>query len=338
MNVTTVGIDLAKNVFHAHGVNERGKVVFQKRLSRRRLAEFMANLPSCRVGIEACAGAHYWARVFGSYGHDVRMMSPQFVKPYIKSNKNDRNDAEGICEAVGRPNMRFVTPKSVEQQDIQALHRIRTRLVGQRTALANQVRGLLGEYGIIFPRGISHVRNRLPEVLEDAENTLTCLGRELFHELYEEFRCLDERIAEFERKIQRVFKQSELCQRIAAVEGIGPITATALVAAVGDAHEFRNGREMAAWLGLVPRQMSTGGRTRLLGISKRGDRYLRTLLIHGARSVVRLAERKSDARSAWVAQVKARRGKNIAAVALANKNARVIWALLAHGEDYRRAA
>lgn len=338
MNVTTVGIDLAKNIFHVHGVDERAKVVFRKRLSRRRLAEFMANLPACRVGIEACAGAHYWARVFGSYGHDVRMMSPQFVKPYVKSNKNDRNDAEGICEAVQRPNMRFVTPKSVEQQDIQALHRIRTRLVSQRTALANQVRGLLGEYGIILPQGIGHVRNRLPEVLEDAENALTILARELFHELDRELRCLDKRIAEFEHTIQRVFKQSELCQRIAAVEGIGPITATALVAAVGDAREFRNGREMAAWLGLVPRQVSTGGRARLLGISKRGDRYLRTLLIHGARSVVRLAERKSDARSTWVAQVKARRGKNIAAVALANKNARVIWALLARGEDYRRAA
>jgi transposase len=338
MNITTIGIDLAKNVFHVHGVDERGKVVVQKRLARRRVSEFMFNLPPCRVGIESCSGAHYWHRIFRSYGHDVGIMSPQFVKPYVKSNKNDRNDAEGICEAVSRPNMRFVMPKAVEQQDIQCVHRIRQRLVGQRTSLVNQVRGLLAEYGIVLPQGIRQLRRRLPELLEDAGNELTALGRELFAELYEELRYLDERIAGLEVRIRRLFNQSERCRQVGRVEGIGPITATALVAAVGDAHEFHDGREMAAWLGLVPRQRSTGGHAQLLGISKRGDRYLRTLLIHGARAVVRVADRKQDARSRWITRLKARRGKNIAAVALANKNARVVWALLSRAESYQPTA
>lgn len=338
MNITTVGIDLAKNVFHVHGVTANGKVVLQKRLSRQRVLEWAIKLPPCRIGMEACSGANYWARVLGAYGHDVRMMSPQFVKPYVKSNKNDRNDAEAICEAVSRPSMRFVRPKSVEQQDIQSLHRIRRRLVGQRTALVNQIRGLLNEYGIILPQGIRHVRSRLPELLEDAENALTMLARESFAGLYQELRCADERIADLERKIQCLFRHSELCQRIARVEGIGPITATALVATVGDAGAFHNGREMAAWLGLVPRQSSTGGRSRLLGISKRGDRYLRTLLIHGARAAVRVADHKTDARSIWITALKARSGNNIASVAVANKNVRIIWALMTRGEEYRSAA
>jgi len=336
-NVTTLGIDLAKNVFHLHGVDRRGKVVLQKCVSRRALPSLMAKLAPCRVGIETCTGAHYWARVLRGYGHTVGMMSAQFVKPYVKSNKNDRNDAEAICEAVSRPTMRFVTPKSIEQQDIQSLHRIRQRLVQQRTTLVNQLRGLLSEYGVVLPRGISHIRGRLPGVLEDGDNELTMFGRELFNELYEEYRALNDRITGYERKIQQVFKQSEACQRLAAVEGIGPLTATALVAAVGDAHEFTSGREMAAWLGLVPRQCSTGGKPRLLGISKRGDRYLRTLLIHGARAAIQHADRKTDARSQWVSRLRERRGKNIASVALANKNARVCWALMSRGEAYQYA-
>ncbi len=338
MNITTVGIDLAKNVFHLHGVDGNGKVMLRKRMSRRRVLEWAVNLPPCRIGMEACSGSNYWAQVLGAHGHDVRLMSPQFVKPYVKSNKNDRNNAEAICEAVTRPNMRFVRPKSVEQQDIQSLHRIRSRLVGRRTALVNQIRGLLHEYGIILPQGIGHVRRRLPELLEDGENALTILSRGFFGGLYDELRCIDERIAGMESKIQCLFKHSELCQRIARVEGIGPITATALVATVGDAGAFRGGREMAAWLGLVPRQCSTGGRSRLLRISKRGDRYLRTLLIHGARAAVRVADRKTDARSIWITGLKARRGNNIASVAVANKNVRIIWALMTRGEAYRRAA
>jgi transposase len=209
--------------------------------------------------------------------------------------------------------------------------------VGQRTALVNQIRGLLHEYGIVLPQGIRQVRSRLPELLEDGENALTMFSRELFADLYDEFRCLDERVAGMERKIQWLFRHSEVCRRIARVEGIGPITATALVATVGDAGAFRNGREMAAWLGLVPRQSSTGGRSRLLGISKRGDRYLRTLLIHGARSVVRAAERKNDTRSSWIMELKARRGNNIASVAVANKNVRIIWALMTRDEEYLAA-
>ena len=337
MNITTVGIDLAKNIFHLHGVNANGKVVLQKRRSRDRLREWAINEPPCRIGMEACSGSNYWARVFVAQGHDVRMMSPQFVKPYVKSNKNDRNDAEAICEAVTRPAMRFVRPKTVEQQDIQSLYRIRSRLVGQRTALVNQIRGLLHEYGIVLPRGIRQVRSRLPELLEDGENALTMFSRELFADLYDELRCLDERAASMERKIQWLFRRSEVCRRIARVEGIGPITATALVATVGDAGAFRNGREMAAWLGLVPRQCSTGGHSRLLGISKRGDRYLRTLLIHGARSVVRAAERKNDTGSSWIMELKVRRGNNIASVAVANKNVRIVWALMTRDQEYLAA-
>lgn len=333
-NITTLGIDLAKNVFHLHGVDRHGNVVLQKRVSRRVLPSLMAKLAPCRVGIEACTGAHYWSRVLRTYGHEVGMMNAQFVKPYVKSNKNDCNDAEAICEAVSRPNMRFVTPKNVEQQDIQSLHRIRQRLVQQRTTLVNQLRGLLSEYGVVLPQGISHIRGRVPGVLEDGDNELSGFGRELFNDLYEEFVALNYRITGYERRIQRVFEQSEVCQRLAGVEGIGPITATALVAAVGDARAFRSGREMAAWLGLVPRQCSTGGKPRILGISKRGDRYLRTLLIHGARAAMRYADRKTDARSQWVSRLKARRGKNITSVALANKNARICWALMARGDAY----
>ena len=256
----------------------------------------------------------------------------------MKSNKNDSRDAEAICEAMTRPNMRFVPVKTVAQQDIQALHRVRSRLVGQRTALVNQIRGLLAEYGLILPQQISHVRRGLPALLENTENGLTALARELGRELYAELGQLDERIERLEGLLQRVFRQQADCQRLAQVEGIGLLTATALVAAVGDPTLFRNGREFAAWLGLVPRQHSSGGKTVLLGISKRGDRYLRTLLIHGARAVVCRAATKSDARSQWVAAVKRRRGMLKACVALANKNARIAWALMAHAEPYRKAA
>ena len=258
-------------------------------------------------------------------------MSPQFVKPYVKSNKNDANDAEAICEAVSRPNMRFVSVKTVGQQDIQGLHRVRSRLVGQRTALVNQTRGLLMEYGVVVPQTPAVLRRRLPEILEDAENGLTATARALFASLYEELRQLDERVREMEQRVQQVYKSLEPCQRLAEVPGIGPLTATAFVAAVGDARAFHSGREMAAWLGLVPRQSSTGGRPRLLGISKRGDRYLRTLLIHGARAVLRVAHRHPDGRNRWVQAGEHRRGKNVAAVALANKNARIRLGVVGHG-------
>ena len=338
MKIKTLGIDLAKNLFHLYGVDARGKRLLKKRLNRKNLVEFMANLPSCLIGMEACGGAHYWARVFREQGHEVKLMPPQYVKPYVKTNKNDYNDAEAICEAVSRPNMRFVGIKDVAQQDIQSLHRIRSGFMQARTRVVNQTRGLLAEYGLVVGKQVGQLRRRLPEILEDGENGLTDFSRELFAGLYRELLHLDERIRSSNEQIHRVFKESDKCQRLAEVEGIGPITATALVASVGDPQVFRKGRQMSAWLGLVPKQNSTGGKTVLLGISKRGDRYLRTLLIHGARSVVSRAEGKVDARSRWVIQLKQRVGMNKACVALANKNARVAWALLVTGEPYQKAA
>ena len=290
------------------------------------------------VGMEACGGSHYWAREISKLGHEVRLMSPQFVKPYVKSNKNDFNDAEGICEAVSRPTMRFVAIKSVEQQDIQALHRIRQGIVKTRTAQANQIRGLLGEYGIVIPQGINWVRRRIPEILEDGENGLTARFRGWLSELYQELDALDKRVEECTRAIVQLFHTDETCQRIGAIEGIGPQTATALVSSYGHAREFKNGRQFSASLGLVPRQHTTGGKPVLLGISKRGDTYLRTLLIHGARSVVRRAAHKSDPRSRWIQRVASERGTNRAVVALANKNARIVWALLSKGDEYHPAA
>ena len=335
---TTIGIDIAKNVVCIHGVDAHGHVVVQKRLARQKVLPFMAQLPPCLLGMEASGGAHYWAREFTQLGHTVKLMSPQFVKPYVQSQKNDPNDAAGIYEAVERPRMRGVPVKSITQQDVQALHRIRERQITARTAFINQIRGLLTEYGIVIPQRASQVRHKLPLVLEDAENGLTATAREWLHALAEELQALDQRIAATDQQIERVFEADEACQRLAQLPGIGPLTATALVAAVGDATAFKNGRQFAAWLGLVPRQHSTGGKTTLLGMTKRGNCYLRTLLIHGARAVLRVVDRKTDARSRWLQGVKARRGMNCASVAQANKTARVAWALLAKGDRYRHAA
>ena len=259
------------------------------------------------------------------------------MKPYVKSNKNDAADAEAIGEAVARPSMRFVPAKTVEQQDLQAVHRIRERRVKEHAALLNQIRGLLAEYGLVIPLKRNAVNQALPRILEDADNGLTALAREFVADLYEELRSLGHAVGAYDAKIERLFKANPVCRRLAQVEGVGPVTATALVAA-GDAKAFQNGRQMAAWLGLVPRQHSSGGKQTLLGISKRGDTYLRTLLIHGARAAVAAAKRKSDARSRWINAIAERRGANVAAVALANKNARVLWALMARGEEYRTAA
>ena len=337
MKITTIGIDLAKSVFHVHGADELGKPVLKKRLSRKKLLPFLANITPCLVGMEACGGAHFWAREIKKLGHDVRLMSPQFVKPYVKTNKNDFNDAEGICEAVGRANMRFVPIKSPAQQDLQAVHRIRAQLVKSRTAQGNQIRGLLAEYGIVIPKGLGRLRAELPWILEDAENALSMMARRFIADLAVRLSELDDRIAQYDKEIQRAFKQNDAARRIEQVEGVGPLVATAIVGAVGDAKEFKNGRQLSAWLGLVPKQHSTGGKTVLLGISKRGDTYIRTLLIHGARSVVSYVDRKEkdDPRSRWLRQLKARHGTNAAAVALANKNARIIWALLTKGETGR---
>jgi transposase len=336
--VCTLGIDLSKTSFQLHGVDRHGQTVIRTKLSRRKLLPYIANLPPCVVGIEACGGAHYWCRQFTGLGHSVRIIAPQFVKPYVKSNKNDAADAEAICEAIQRPSMRFVPTKSIEQQDIQSIHRIRSQTVARRTAQANQIRGLLMEYGIIIPKGIAFIRKHIPLILEDADNGLSALFRELLCMLYDEMVHLDDRVKELELKLEIIANNNDDCQRLLSIPGIGLLSATALIAAIGDVSVFKNGRELAAWLGLVPRQHSTGGKPTLLGISKRGDTYLRTLLIHGGRTVVRVADKHDDRRHQWVSALDKRRGKNISAVAVANKNARIAWAVLSKRESYQAAA
>jgi len=335
MKVTTVGIDLAKNVFQVHGVNEHGKAVLRKQLKRHQVIEFFTNMPPCLIGMEACGSAHHWARRLQALGHTVKLMAPQFVKPYVKTNKNDVADAEAICEAVARPNMRFVPIKNVEQQAMLAMHRARQGFVKARTAQANQIRGLLAEFGLIIPQGIAHIAKRVPELIEDATNELPGSFRLLVQRLMEQLKELDRQAGELEAQIAAWHRDNKLSRKLAAVPGIGPITASALVATVGDAKNFANGRQLAAWLGLVPRQNSSGGKNVLLGISKRGDTYLRTLLIHGARSVLFAAQRKKEVIDGWLGKLIERRNANVAAVALANKNARVVWALLAHDREFR---
>ena len=335
MEVTTVGIDLAKNVFQVHGIDQRGTVVVGKRLRRPQVMGFFAQLPPCVVGMEACGGAHYWARKLQAQGHTVKLMAPQFVKPYVKANKTDAADAEAICEAVTRPSMRFVPIKNAEQQAILSLHRARQGFVRSRTAQANQIRGLLAEYGITLPQGISHVANRLPRIVEDAENELPGLFRDLLQRLVVHLRELNHQVQELEAQIDVWHRGNDASRKLAKIPGIGPLTASALSASIGDANSFRNGRELAAWLGLVPRQHSSGGKPLLLGISKRGDAYLRTLMIHGARSVTRVAGRKSTPTNRWSTELLERRHANVVAVARANKNARIVWALMAHGREYR---
>lgn len=335
MNISRIGLDTAKTVFQIHGVDQQGGTVLRKTLRRSQVLPFFANLPACLIGLEACAGSHYWARELIRCGHEARLISPQFVKPYLKGNKNDANDAEAICEALGRPNMRFVPVKTAEQQDILLVHRVRQGLVTERTALVNRLRGLLGEYGIVLPQGIAHVRCRLPEVLEEAEQALSSLARSVLSDLYRHLQSLDSQVHDYDTRLQALYRASSLCQRLGDIPGVGPVTATAMVAALGDGRAFENGRQVSAWLGIVPRQDSSGGKPRLLGISKRGDTYLRTLLIHGARARVRAAARKDDADSRWINELVRRRNHNIATVAVANKNARIIWALLTGGEAYR---
>jgi transposase len=328
---TTVGIDLAKNVFQVHGVDARGKPVLQKQLRRAQVLTFFSNRMPCLIGMEACGGAHYWARELVKLGHTVKLMAPQFVKPYVKTNKNDARDAEGICEAVSRPSMRFVSVKTPEQQALLSVHRARQGFVDARTATANQIRGLLAEFGLIIPKGIWNIDQSLPRILEDAENGLPSMMRELTVTLRAQFKHLDQQVKALDAVIARAHREQPASRQLAAIPGIGPITATAFMATVGDATQFKNGRQVAAWIGLVPHQNSSGGKERMLGISKRGDVYLRTLLIHGARAVVREASKHPEA-DTWLMRLVKRRHPNIATVALANKNARIAWALLAHPE------
>ena len=337
-DISVVGIDIAKRVFHLVGMDERGKIVMRKCCSRGEVLPLLANLGPTTIGMEACGGAHYWARCLREQGHEVKLMAPQFVKPYVKSNKNDMRDAEAIAEAVTRPSMRFVPVKDVAQQDIQALHRVRERLVTARTALVNEMRGLLAEYGIVLPQGLAKFRQALMSTLEAEHTQLTPLGQELFHKLFGELGKLDAELAYYQDKLEALAQAHPVCQRLLTIPGIGPLTATALIAAVGDAGVFKNGRQFAAWFGLVPKQYSTGGQTRLLGISKRGDSYIRKLLIHGARATLRWARTKADRRSQWIRGLLDRRGWNRTAVAVANKKARIVWTLLSRGGIYEANA
>ncbi len=337
MYVKLLAIDIAKNIFQLHGIDEKGKGILKKTVKRIELAKYIANFPAGVIVMEACGGANAWARRFQKLGHEVKLISPQFVKPFVKTNKNDANDAKAIAEAASRPDMRFVPIKGLDQQDIQSIHRIRERLIKQRTALANQIRGLLAEYGEVIPKGIAQIKKSIFSILENAENELTFICRELCSELYEELLILEKRIKIYDKKIQTIFNQNSLCQKLEEIEGVGILTATAILTVLSDPKLFENGRHFAAFLGLVPKQHSSGGKQKLLGISKREDSYLRQLLVHGARSALMRADKKTDSRSLWLQQLKLRAGANKTAVALANKNARIIWALVANDSMYQKS-
>ena len=333
MNRTTYGLDIAKNVMQLHWVDGETGEIGRRKLGRAKLGEFFAQRQPARVAMEACGSAHHWARKLQGFGHCVRLISPQFVKPYVKSNKNDAADAEAICEAVVRPNMRFVPIKTMEQQAVLSVHRVRQGFVKARTAQANQIRGLLTEFGLVLPQGISNVMRGVPQLI-DVATDLPASMRQLIARLLENMKVLDRQVKEFEAQIKAWHQGSELSRKLEKIPGIGPLAASALVASIADARSFKNGRQLAAWLGLVPKQDSSGGKPKLLGMSKRGDTYLRTLLIHGARSAIVAAQRKGKP-NVWLSGLLARRHPNVAAVALANKNARTIWALLAHECEFR---
>jgi len=335
--ITTIGLDLAKNVFHVVGCNEHGKIVRKRMLRRSQVLAYFVNLPVSLVGMEACASAHHWARELGALGHEVRLIPPQYVKPYVRGNKNDYNDALAIAEAVVRPEMRFVGVKTPEQQDIQALHRLRERRLGDRTALCNQLRGLLAEYGLVFPKGVATLRRRLPELLEDGENGLSDLFRQLLAQGYQQLQELDGHIDFYTQELVYQSQQDDACQRLQTIPGFGPIVASVFHSVVGHGEAYRRGRDVSASIGLVPKQHSSGGKEVLLGISKRGDRYLRSLLIHGARSVVIQAKAKDDRLSRWINHLVSARGFNKAVVALANKMARIGWVILAKKTTYQAA-
>lgn len=338
--IYSIGLDLAKNTFQLHGADKRGKTVFKKRLSRAKVLSFFANLASGVVGIEACAGSNYWAREIEKLGHEVKIIPAQFVKPYVKSNKTDASDAEAICEALSRPNMRFAPIKSVDQQDIQSIHRIRERLVSARTTLACEIRGLLHEYGIVVPKGIRILIKSMADIIADPSNQLTSLTRELIQELNIELRELTNKVEHYNQRIEMIHSFHPEAQRLTKIPGVGILSATAIIGAIGDPGVFKNGRAFSAWIGLVPKEYSSGNTKRMMGITKRGDKYIRTMLVHGARAYLAHSDRmnRNDKRHLWVKQVKERRGYNKAIVALANKNARTIWAMLARGEDFKQVA
>jgi len=335
MKITTVGLDLAKNVFHVVCFNDRNKEVKKRMLRRNQMLEFFTQLPSCQVGMEACASSHYWGRELRALGHEVKLISPQHVKPYLRGNKNDYNDARAIAEALVRPAMPGVGIKTVEEQDMQAIHRIRSQCTRDRTALSNSTRGLLGEYGIVFAKGVSTLRKKIPEILEDADNGLSLRFRNLLSRRYEQLVELEEHIAFYTKELELISQQDAACQRLQTIPGFGPIVASAFRSVIGDGRAYSRGRDVSASIGLVPRQYSSGGKNVLLGISKRGNKYLRKQLVHGARSVVLQAANKEDPLSCWVNRIREERGWNKAVVALANKMARIGWAVLRHNTYYQ---
>ena len=335
MDISTLGIDLSKTTFHVIGFNARGEIVLRRKFSRNQLLRFTSNRQQMLIGMEACGGAHFLSRALQTQGHDARLMPAQFVKAFRKSNKNDYLDAEAIAEAVQRPNMRFVPIKTDDQLDLQALHRVRDRLVSRRTSVINQLRAFLLERGITFRQGRAYLRKQIPELLEDAEQKLSPRMRQLVDRLWQEWKVLEEQIETLSREIENIAGQDAACQRLLDIPGVVPLVATALVAAIGNGAAFTKGRDFAAWLGLVPRQHSTGGKAWLFWISKRGNSYLRRLFIHGARSIVMSLNRDNHAMGKWMSQLEARTHRNVLVVAVANKLARIAWAVLARGDVYR---
>ncbi len=338
MQAITIGLDIAKSVFQVHCIDERGRVVLRKRLARARVLAFFANLAPCRVGLEACGGAHYWARELIKLGHDARLMPPQYVKAYVKTNKHDAADAEACCEAVQRASMRFVPVKSADQQALLMLHRVRDQLNSQRTASISALRGHLAELGIVAAQRQAGLRQLLAVLGEVEDERIPPLAREVLQLLVAQIRELEAKIAGLDRRLVAMTRTDPICRSLLAVPGIGPVIATAFAATVPDATVFRSGRHLAAWLGLVPGQHTTGGKPRPLGLSKRGDAYLRRQLIHGARSVVRVAQGRERQPWAWINALLSRRPFNVVVAAVANKLARIIWALLARGQAYHAAA
>lgn len=337
MPTLTIGLDIAKSVFQVHGIDSHGKAVMQRKLRRAEVLKYFAKLEPSLVGIEACHSSHYWARELTSLGHTVRLLPTQYVKPFLVGGKNDANDAAAICTAVTRRDIRFVTIKSAEQQSLQSVHRMRERLIQERTAKSNQIRSMFAEEGIIFPTGLAQLRKGIVALVGENGAGITPLLRRLGLMYLDQMKALQQWLNAINIEIAEIFKRNEVCQRLATVPGVGPVIATALVSSVGDPSQFRNGRQFAAWLGLTPKQRSSGGKTRLGGITKRGDTYLRTLLVQGARAVMHFVNRREDKHSRWIKSLMQRRHVNIAAIALANKTARIVWSILTRGESFRAA-
>jgi|TARA_B100000315_G_C14497689_1_gene550840 transposase len=334
--VITIGVDLAKNVFQVHGVDAEGAVIVRRQLRRSRMLPFFKKLPPCLVGMEACATAHHWARQLMALGHEVKLMPPHYVKPYVKRGKNDAADAEAICEAVTRPSMRFVSVKSTEQQSVLMLHRSHELLVRQRTMLINAMRSHMAEFGIVAPVGVPQVKKLLRIIADTDDARLPPPARTCMESLARQFLSLNQEIYAAKKKIHSWHRSNEVSCRLETIPGLGPISSSAMAASVTDPDVFKNGRELAAWIGLVPWQNATGGKQRLGKISKQGDQYLRWLLVAGAMSVIRQAKRRGTSNMPWLDDIIVRKPAKVAAVALANKNARIVWALMKHGGTYQK--